>query len=71
MCEIPKTPKIYDYNGEKMGITQKEVVWIKNRGGQISLCIVNFAIIAKFRYHRENVRHRENSNFCYAQYFSL
>ena len=42
-----KIPKIYDYNGDKMGITQNEVVWIKNRGGQISLCIVNFAIIEK------------------------
>ena len=50
MCEIPKISKIYDYNGDKIGITQNEVVWIKNRGGQISLCIVNFAIIAKFRY---------------------
>ena len=53
MCEIPKIPKIYDYNGDKMGITQNEVVWIKNRGGQISLCIVNFAIIVKFLYDRE------------------
>ena len=50
-----------------MGITQNEVVWIKNTGGQISLCIVNFAIIAKFRYHSENVRHSENLNFLYAQ----
>ena len=49
MCEIPKIPKIYDYNGDKMGITQNEVVWIKNKGGQISLCIVNFAIIAKIQ----------------------
>ena len=69
MCEIPKIPKIYDYNRDKMGITQNEVVWIKNTGGQISLCTVNFAIIAKiqdiakieifarhstFRYHNEN-----------------
>ena len=50
-----------------MGITQNGVVWIKIKGGQISLCIVNFVIIAKFRYHSENVRHRENSNFLYAQ----
>ena len=47
MCEIPKIPKIYDYNRDKMGITQNEVVWIKIKGGQISLCIVNFAIIVK------------------------
>ena len=66
MCEIPKIPKIYDYNGDKMGIIQNEVVWIKIKGGQISLCIVNFAIIAKFIYHSENVRHSENSNFRYA-----
>ena len=66
MCEIPKIPKIYDYIGEKMGITQNEVVWIKIRGGTISLCIVNFAMIAKFRYHSENLRHNENLNFRYA-----
>ena len=53
MCEIPKIPKIYDYNRDKMRITQNEVVWIKNTGGQISLCIVNFAIIATFRYDSE------------------
>ena len=53
MCKIPKIPKIYDYNGDKIGITQNKVVLIKNRGGQISLCIVNFAIIAKFRYDSE------------------
>ena len=67
MCEIPKIPKIYDYNRDKMGITQNEVVWIKIKGGQISLCIVNFAIIAKFRYDSDNYRHRENLNFRYAQ----
>ena len=67
MWEIQKIPKIYDYNRDKMGITQNEVVLIKNTGGQISLCIVNFAMIAKFRYHRENTRHSENSNFLYAQ----
>ena len=27
----------------------------------------NFAMIAKFLYHRENLRHRENSKFRYAQ----
>ena len=37
MCEIPKIPKIYDYNRDKMGITQNKVIWIKNTGGQISL----------------------------------
>ena len=46
-----------------MGITQNGVVWIKIKGATISLCIVNFAIIAKFRYHSENLRHSENSNF--------
>ena len=40
-------PKIYDYIRDKMGIIQNGVVWIKIRGQQISLCIVNFAIIAK------------------------
>ena len=40
-------PKIYDYIGDKMGIIQNGVVWIKIRGQPISLFIVNFAIIAK------------------------
>ena len=53
MCEIQKIHKIYDYNRDKMGITQNGVVCNKNTGGQISLCIVNFAIIEKFRYDRK------------------
>ena len=53
MCEIPKIPKIYDYIGDKMGIIQNEVIWIKIKGGTISICIVNFAIIEKFRYDSE------------------
>ena len=73
MCEIQKIPKIYDYNRDKMGITQNEVVWNQNTGGEISQCSEfhyqseNFAMIAKFCYHRENTRHSENSNFHYAQ----
>ena len=73
MCEIPKIPKIYDYNRDKMGITQNEVVWKQNTRGEISLCSEfrypseNFAMIAKFRYHSENTRHSENSYFRYAQ----
>ena len=47
MCEIPKIPEIYDYNRDKMEIIQNEVVWMKIKGAAISLCIVNFAIIAK------------------------
>ena len=65
MCEIPKIPKIYDYIGDKMGITQNGVVWIKIKGGTISLCIVNFAIIAKFRYFAMH------SNFSYDSEISL
>ena len=30
-----------------MGIIQNKVIWIKNKGAAISLCIVNFTIIAK------------------------
>ena len=73
MCEIPKIPKIHDYNRDKMGIIQNEVVWNQNTGGGFSLCSEfryhseNFAMIAKFRYHSENTRHSENSNFFYAQ----
>ena len=47
MCEIPKIPKVYDYNRDKMGITQKRGRLDQKQGGQISLCIVNFVIIAK------------------------
>ena len=50
-----------------MGITQNGVVWITNRGARVSLCIGNFAMIAKFRYHSENCKHSENLNFRYAQ----
>ena len=59
MCEIPKIPKIYYYNRDKMRITQNEVVWNQNTGGQILLCSEfrydseNFAMIAKFRYDSE------------------
>ena len=73
MCEKPKIPKIHDYNRHKMGIIQNEVVWNQNTGGGFSLCSEfryhseNFSMIAKFRYHSENTRHRENSNFRYAQ----
>ena len=73
MCEIPKIPKIQDYNRDKMGIIQNEVVWNQNTGVGFSLCSEfyyhrkNFAMIEKFHYHRENTRHNENSNFRYAQ----
>ena len=66
MCEIPKIPKTYDYNRDKMGIIQNEVVWNQNTREDFRYA-VNFAIIAKFRYHSENTRQRENSNFRYAQ----
>ena len=60
-----------------MEITQNGVVWITKRGAAISQCTVNFAIIAKFRYHSESYSHSENlnfamhSNFCYDSEFSL
>ena len=46
MCEIPKIPKTYDYNRDKMGIIQNEVVWNQNTGGGFSLC-------SEFRYDSE------------------
>ena len=61
MCEIPKIPKTYDYNWDKMGIIQNEVVLNQNTWGGISLCSEfryhreNFAMIAKFRYHSEKM----------------
>ena len=71
MWEIPKIPKIYYYNRDKMGITQNEVVWIKNTGGQISLCIVNFAIIAKIQGIEKIQIFAMHSNFLYDSEFSL
>ena len=71
MCEIPKIPKIYDYIGDKMGITQNEVVWIKNKGGSISLCIVNFAIIVKIWGIAKIQIFAMHSNFRYDSEFSL
>ena len=50
-----------------MGIAQNGVVSITKKGGAISLCIANSTMIAKFRYHSENLRHSENLNFRYAQ----
>ena len=47
MCEIPKMPKIYDYNRDKMVIKQNEVVWNKKHREKFSLC-------SEFRYHSEN-----------------
>ena len=70
MCEIPKMPKIYDYNRDKMVIKQNEVVWNKKHRGMISLC-------NEFHYHSENTRHSEiqnfamHSNFRYDSEFSL
>ena len=59
MCEKPKIPKIHDYNRDNMGIIQNEVVWNQNKGGGFLLC-------SEFRYHSENTRHSENSNFLFA-----
>ena len=77
MCEIPKIPKIYDYNRDKMGITQNEVVWNQNTGGQISLCSEfryhseNFAIIAKIQGIAKIQIFAMHSNFRYDSEFSL
>ena len=48
MCEIPKMPKIYDYNRDKMVIKQNEVIWNKNTGNDFRY-VVNFSIIAKIQ----------------------
>ena len=71
MCEIPKIPNIYDYNRDKMGITQNEVFWIKSTRGQSSLCIVNFAIIAKIQGIAKIQIFSMHSNFHYDSKFSL
>ena len=71
MCEIPKIPKIYDYNRDKMGITQNKVVWNQNIGQPISLCIVNFAIITKIIGIVKILIFAMHSNFRYDSEFSL
>ena len=71
MCEIPKIPKIYDYNRDKMGITQNRVVLIKSTRGQISLWIVNFAIIAKIQGIAKIQIFSMQSNFRYDSELSL
>ena len=54
-----------------MGITQNGVVWIKIKEATISLCIVNFAIIEKFRGIEKIQIFAMHSNFCYDSEFSL
>ena len=68
MCEIPKIPKIYDYNGDKMGIIQNEVVWNKNTGGGGG---GNFAIIAKIQGIEKIQIFAMHSNFRYDSEFLL
>ena len=46
-----------------MGIKQNGVVWITKRGAIISLCIVNFAIIAKIAGIEKNLNFAMHSNF--------
>ena len=70
MCEIPKIPKIYDYNRDKMGITQNEVVWNQNTGYKFRY-IVNFAIIAKIQGIAKIQIFAMHSNFRYDSEFSL
>ena len=77
MCEIPKIPKIHDYNREKMGIIQNEVVWNQNTEGGFSLCSEFrydskiFAIIAKIQGLAKIQIFAMHSNFRYDSEFSL
>ena len=83
MCEIPKIPKIHDYNRDKMGIIQNEVVWNQNIGGGFSLCsefcyhsenfamIAKFAIIAKIQGIAKIQNFAMHSNFRYDSEISL
>ena len=77
MCEIPKILKTYDYNRDKMGIIQNEVVWNQNTGGGFSLCSEfryhseNFAMIAKIQGIAKIQIFSMHSNFRYDSEFSL
>ena len=70
MCEIPKIPKIHDYNRDKMGIIQNEVVWNKNTREDFCYA-VNFAIIAKIQGIAKIQIFAMHSNFRYDNEFSL
>ena len=66
MCEIPKMPKICNYNRDKMVIKQNEVVWNKKHQkhrGRI------FAMNSEFRCHSKIARHREIQKFRYDSSF--
>ena len=83
MCEIPKIPKIYDYNRDKMGIIQNEVVWNQNTGGggggggqfryavNFTIIAKNFAIIAKIQGIVKIQIFAMHSNFRYDSEISL
>ena len=64
MCEIPKMPKICNYNRDKMVNKQNEVVLNhkhkKHRGR-------NFAMHSDFCYIAKNARNSENQKFRYEQ----
>ena len=64
MCEIPKMPKICNYNRDKMVNKQNEVVLNhkhkKHRGR-------NFAMHSDFRYIAKNARNSEKQKFRYEQ----
>ena len=70
MCEIPKIPKIHDYNRDKMGNIQNEVVWNQNTGDDFRYA-VNFAIIAKIQGITKIQIFVMHSNFRYDSEFSL
>ena len=54
-----------------MGITQNGIVWIKIKGARISLCIVNFTIIAKIAGIEKICIFAMHSNFRYDNEFLL
>ena len=62
---------------EKEELNKTESFGSQKQGAEISLCTVNFAMIAKFRYHSENsvIAKIEifamHSNFRYDSEFSL
>ena len=70
MCEIPKIPKIYDYNRDKMGIIQNEVFGIKTQGEEFRYA-VNFSIIAKIQGTDKIQIFAMHINFLYDSEFSL
>ena len=70
MCEIPKIPKIHEYNRDKWELYKTRSFGIKTQGNDF-LYAVNFAIIAKIQGIAKIQIFAMHSNFRYDSEISL